>query len=173
LCSGTPGRLTADAEAARCAAARDCADATIWLLYRMVLDDAGSGDQDTEILLAQSTQGTATRASPLLLALKAATRGWTGRPVQFGAVLSGNTLVSSATLRASLRRQFPEAAAGEMELTGVHVATAGRRSGWIMVKGISDWGTGELTDDTRRQASEAAAAFIVHALTVGTLPVPP
>jgi nucleoside phosphorylase len=101
------------------------------------------------------------------------TRGWTGRPVQFGAVLSGNTLVSSATLRASLRRQFPEAAAGEMELTGVYVATAGRRSGWIMVKGISDWGTGELTDDTRQQASEAAAAFIVHALTVGTLPVPP
>jgi hypothetical protein len=41
LCSGTPGRLTADAEAARCAAARDCADATIWLLYRMILDDAG------------------------------------------------------------------------------------------------------------------------------------
>jgi nucleoside phosphorylase len=347
------GLLTADAEAARCAAARDCADrpatwadATIWLLYRMLLDDAGLtpattqarifgwlmpplglvillclvvagqrqvstfrkrqertyahlnatinrrirvlvltvldverdavisavtatngrpaepdtldgypifrlgrlGDQDTEILLAQSTQGTATRASmmltaerlipvvdphyvilagicfglwsrrhdngaqelgdvvvseyvqnvdhrkvtdedgsertiwrgelvqastPPLLVLKAATRGWTGRPVQFGAVLSGNTLVSSATLRASLRRQFPEAAAGEMELTGVYVATAGRRSGWIMVKGISDWGTGELTDDTRQQASEAAAAFIVHALTVGTLPVPP
>jgi hypothetical protein len=59
-----------------------------------------------------------------------------------------------------------------MELTGVYVATAGSRSGWIMVKGISDWGTGDLTDDTRRPASEAAAAFIVQALTFGTLPVP-
>jgi nucleoside phosphorylase len=76
-------------------------------------------------------------------------------------------------VRAELRRQFEEATAGEMELTGVYAATAGRRSGWIMVKGISDWGTGELTDDTRRPASEAAAAFIVRALTFGTLPVPP
>ena len=40
-----------------------------------------------------------------------------------------------------------------------------------MVKGIADWGTGELTDDTRRAASEAAATFIVHALTVGALPL--
>ncbi|WP_124822575.1 5'-methylthioadenosine/S-adenosylhomocysteine nucleosidase family protein [Micromonospora ureilytica] len=112
-------------------------------------------------------------STPLLLALKAATHGWTGRSVHFGTVLSGSTLVSSATLRAELRREFEEASAGEMELTGVYVATAGRRSGWIMVKGISDWGTGELTDDTRRPASEAAAAFIVQALTFGTLPVPP
>ncbi|MFF0151851.1 hypothetical protein [Micromonospora sp. NPDC005203] len=112
-------------------------------------------------------------STPLLLALMAATHGWTGRPVHFGTVLSGSTLVSSATLRAHLRREFEEASAGEMELTGVYVATAGRRCGWIMVKGISDWGTGELTDDTRRSASEAAAAFIVQALTVGTLPVPP
>jgi nucleoside phosphorylase len=112
-------------------------------------------------------------STPLLLALKAATHGWTGRPVHFGTVLSGSTLVSSATLRAELRREFEESSAGEMELTGVYVATAGRRSGWIMVKGISDWGTGELTDDTRRTASEAAAAFIVQALTFGTLPVPP
>ncbi|MEU8228056.1 hypothetical protein AB0C12_00480 [Actinoplanes sp. NPDC048967] len=112
-------------------------------------------------------------STPLLLALKAATHGWTGRPVHFGTVLSGSTLVSSATLRAELRREFEEASAGEMELTGVYAATAGRRSGWIMVKGISDWGTGELTDDTRRTAAEAAAAFVVHGLTLGTLPVPP
>jgi hypothetical protein len=31
---------------------------------------------------------------PLLLAVKAATHGWTGRPVHFGTVLSGNILVS-------------------------------------------------------------------------------
>ncbi|MBG0564898.1 5'-methylthioadenosine/S-adenosylhomocysteine nucleosidase family protein [Actinoplanes aureus] len=112
-------------------------------------------------------------STPLLLAFKAATPGWTGRPVHFGTVLSGSTLVGSATLRAQLRREFEEAAAGEKELTGVYVATAGRRSGWIMVKGISDWGTGELTDSTRQLAAKASADFIVHTLTFGIPPVRP
>ena len=134
--------------------------------HRKVTDEDGS---ERIIWRGERVQA----STPLLLALKAATHGWTGRPVHFGTVLSGSTLVSSKTLRAELRRHFEEASAGEMELTGVYVATAGRRSGWIMVKGISDWGTGELTDDTRRSAAEAAAAFIVQALTFGTLPVPP
>ena len=134
--------------------------------HRKVTDEDGS---ERIVWRGERVQAT----TPLLLAFKAATHGWTGQPVHFGPVLSSSTLVSSKTLRAELRRQFEEASAGEMELTGVYAATAGRRSGWIMVKGISDWGTGELTDDTRRPASEAAAAFIVHALTFGTLPVPP
>jgi nucleoside phosphorylase len=134
--------------------------------HRKVTDEDGS---ERIIWRGERVQA----STPLLLALKAATHGWTGRPVHVGTVLSGSTLVSSKELRAELRREFEEASAGEMELTGVYVATAGRRSGWIMVKGISDWGTGELTDDTRQQASEAAAAYIVHALTFGTLPVPP
>jgi nucleoside phosphorylase len=133
--------------------------------HRKVTDEDGS---ERTIWRGERVQA----STPLLLALKAATHGWTGRPIHFGTVLSGSTLVSSAPLRAELRREFEEASAGEMELTGVYVATAGRRSGWIMVKGISDWGTGQLTDDTRRRASEAAAAFMVHALTIGTLPVP-
>nr|WP_221382613.1 hypothetical protein [Actinoplanes polyasparticus] len=134
--------------------------------HRKVTDEDGS---ERTVWRGERVQASA----PLLLALMAATHGWTGRPVHIGTVLSGSTLVRSAALRAELRREFPEASAGEMELTGVYVATAGRRSGWIMVKGISDWGTGELTDETRRRASEAAAAFIVHTLTFGTLPVPP
>jgi nucleoside phosphorylase len=133
--------------------------------HRKVTDEDGS---ERTVSRGERVQA----STPLLLAFKAATHGWTGRPVHVGTVLSGSTLVSSKTLRAELRRQFEEASAGEMELTGVYAATAGRRCGWIMVKGISDWGTGELTDDTRRAASEAAAAFIVHALTLGTLPVP-
>jgi nucleoside phosphorylase len=133
--------------------------------HRKVTDEDGT---ERIIWRGEKVQATA----PLLLAFKAATHAWTGRPVHFGSVLSGNTLVSSKPSRAELRRHFEEATAGEMELTGVYAATAGRRSGWIMVKGISDWGTGELTDDTRRLASEAAAAFIVHALTYGTLPAP-
>jgi len=128
-------------------------------------------DEDGELTIWRGERVQA--STPLLLAFKAATPGWTGRPVHFGTVLSGNTLVCNATLRAELRRQFPEASAGEVELTGAYTATAGRRTGWIMVNGISDWGTGELTDDTRQQASEAAAAFIVHALTFGMVRVPP
>ena len=134
--------------------------------HRKVTDQDGT---ERTVWRGEKVQAT----TPLLLAFKAATHGWTGRPVHFGPVLSGNVLVNSQSLRAELRRQFEEATAGEMELTGVYAATAGRRSGWIMVKGISDWGTGELTDDTRRPASEAAAEFIAHALTYGTLPVPP
>ncbi len=134
--------------------------------HRKVTDNVG---HERTVWRGERVQASA----PLLLAFRAATYGWTGRPVHVGTVLSSNTLVSSAPFRAQLRRHFEEASAGEMELTGVYVATAGRRSGWIMVKGISDWGTGELTDETRLTASQSAAAFIVHALTLGTLPVPP
>jgi nucleoside phosphorylase len=108
----------------------------------------------------------------LLSAFRAATHGWEGPRVHVGTVLSANVLSDSAAFRADLRREFPEASAGEMELTGLYAAAANDGCGWIMAKGISDWGAGGLTDDTRRAASGAAAAFIVHAITYGTLPAP-
>jgi nucleoside phosphorylase len=86
-----------------------------------------------------------------------------------GTVLSANVLSDSVAFLGDLRREFPEASAGEMELTGLYAAAANDGCGWIMAKGISDWGTGDLTDDTRRAASEAAAAFVVRAITYGAL----
>jgi nucleoside phosphorylase len=113
----------------------------------------------------------ATRA--LLTAFRAATHEWTGPRINVGTVLSANVLSDSAVFRADLRREFPEASAGEMELTGLYAAAANHRCGWIMAKGISDWGTGGLTDETRRAAAEAAAAFIIRAITSPALPSSP
>lgn len=46
-----------------------------------------------------------------------------------------------------LRREFPDAIAGEMEGTGIHEATMqGEKPDWIMVKAISDWGYGKVDD---------------------------
>ncbi|WP_173153825.1 5'-methylthioadenosine/S-adenosylhomocysteine nucleosidase family protein [Phytohabitans suffuscus] len=123
-----------------------------------------------EQILWRGERVQATRA--LLSAFRAATQGWVGPRVHVGAVLSANVLSDSTAFRAGLRRAFPEASAGEMELTGLYAAAANHGCGWIMAKGISDWGAGGLTDDTRRTAAGAAAAFVVHALTYGTLPPP-
>jgi nucleoside phosphorylase len=111
------------------------------------------------------------QAVRLLLAFHAATYRWVGPRVHFGTVLSSNTLVANAGFRAELQREFPEASAGEMELTGVYAAAANHGCGWIMAKGISDW-VGGLTDGTRRAAASSAAAFVVHAIAQGTLPAP-
>ncbi|MFB9182923.1 hypothetical protein ACFFX1_32705 [Dactylosporangium sucinum] len=133
--------------------------------HRRVTDRGG-----TERILWRGERVQSTTA--LLLAFRAATHRWTGPRVHFGTVLSSNTLVDSAAFRSDLRREFPEASAGEMELTGLYAAAASNGCGWIMVKGISDWGAGGLTDDTRRSASRSAAAFVVRAITHGTLPAP-
>lgn len=128
-------------------------------------------EQDVELTLWRGERVQASRT--LLTAFRAATHGWTGRRVRAGIVLSANVLSDSAAFRATLRRDFQEASAGEMELTGVCAAARNHGRDWIMVKGISDWGAGGLNDDTRQTASASAAAFIVHAITCGALPPPP
>jgi nucleoside phosphorylase len=125
-------------------------------------------DRGVERTLWRGERVQATRT--LLTTFRAATHGWTGPRVHVGTVLSANVLSDSATFRGDLRREFPEASAGEMELTGLYAAAANHGCGWIMAKGISDWGAGGLTDDARRAAANAAAAFAVRAITLGTLP---
>jgi len=124
----------------------------------------------TERTLWRGERVQATRA--LLAAFRAATHGWTGPRVHAGTVLSANVLADSTPFRDELRREFPEASAGEMELTGLYAAAANHRCGWIMAKGISDWGAGGLTDDTRQVAANAAATFVVREITYGALPTP-
>ncbi|MET7393046.1 hypothetical protein ABZS66_06055 [Dactylosporangium sp. NPDC005572] len=133
--------------------------------HRRVTDRGGV---ERTLWRGERVQATAT----LLLAFHAATHRWPGPRVHFGTVLSSNTLVDSSAFRAELRAAFPEASAGEMELTGLYAAAARNGCGWIMVKGISDWGAGGLTDSTRHSASRSAAAFVVRAITHGTLPTP-
>ncbi len=67
---------------------------------------------------------------------------WSGARVHVGTVLTWNTLVSSERAVGRLRRDFPDAIAGEMECAGVYeAATLDDKPDWIMVKAISDWGT--------------------------------
>lgn len=130
--------------------------------HRRVTDEDGA----TRVLL----RGDRVQASiPLLSACRAGTHSWRGPKVHCDRVLSSNTMVHDRSLRRELRNLDDEAIAGEMELAGVYAATARRRSNWIMIKGISDWGLGGMTDESRTRASMAAASFVVHVVTSGGL----
>ncbi|NMO57875.1 hypothetical protein HH310_42775 [Actinoplanes sp. TBRC 11911] len=80
--------------------------------------------------------------------------------VHFGPVLSLNTLVNNADERARLRALGEEAVAGEMEAAGLYAAAAQAKRDWILVKGISDWGS-EKTDDHQALAARNAADFVI------------
>lgn len=109
-------------------------------------------------------------ASPALLsAFRAATHGWNGPTVHYEFVLSFNTKADDPQFRAELRSRYEEAGAGEMELAGVYAAATRSLRNWIMIKGISDWGTGGMTDDKREAAADAAAQFLVRGITYGGL----
>lgn len=100
----------------------------------------------------------------LLDRFQAAQASWVGARVHFGTVLTSNTLVDSRHLVAQLRKDFPDAIAGEMEGTGVHeAATLGVKPDWIMIKAISDWGH-DKTKDAQPLAARNAAEFVTHAL---------
>ena len=65
-----------------------------------------------------------------------------------GTVLTGNTLVDSEQAVGRLRRDFPDAIAGEMEGAGVYeAATLDDKPDWIMVQAISDWGCRKTDGD--------------------------
>ena len=71
-------------------------------------------------------------------------------------MLTGNTLVDSEQAVGRLRRDFPDAIAGEMEGAGVYeAATLDDKPDWIMVKAISDWGY-RKTDGDQQLAAPAA-----------------
>jgi nucleoside phosphorylase len=92
--------------------------------------------------------------------------------VHIGTVLTSNTLVDNLELVERLRKDFPDAIAGEMEGTGVYEATTEEiKPDWIMVKAISDWGYD--MDQGRIQQAEAAgnaADFVLHVLATAGLP---
>lgn len=139
----------------------------ITLEHRKVTDDGGKGST------REVSRGVRVEASNTLLsAFRAATATWTGVTVHVGAILSWNTLVADRSLRADLRRRHEEAAGGEMELAGVYPAAARTQCEWIMVKGISDWGLGDLTADARHLAAANAARFTAHTLASAVIPMP-
>ncbi len=94
---------------------------------------------------------------------------WSGARVHVGTVLTWNTLVSSERAVGRLRRDFPDAIAGEMECAGVYeAATLDDKPDWIMVKAISDWGY-RKTDGDQQLAAQNAAGFVIHVIAAGAL----
>jgi nucleoside phosphorylase len=92
-----------------------------------------------------------------------------GARVHVGTVLTGNTLVDSEQAVGRLRRDFPDAIAGEMEGAGVYeAATLDDKPDWIMVKAISDWGY-RKTDGDQQLAARNAAVFVVRVIAGGAL----
>jgi len=67
--------------------------------------------------------------------------------VRFGLVLSGQKLVDNIDYRNSLRALQTEAIGGEMEATGLYVSATMRKTDWIVVKAICDWGHNKSLGD--------------------------
>ena len=103
-------------------------------------------------------------STALLDRFQAGESSWAGARVHFGTMLCSNTLVNSRREVGRLRREFPDAIAGEMEGAGVYEAASRyNKPDWIIVKAISDWGYGK-TSDAQALAARNAAEFVVHVI---------
>lgn len=111
-----------------------------------------------------------TASAKLLDRLRTAELGFTGS-IQFGLVLSGQSLIDNLDYRQELQASHPEAIGGEMEGAGLYSAATGKAD-WIVVKAVCDYADGnKALDKAERQktAAEAAAAFVLHTLQMGGL----
>ncbi len=82
-----------------------------------------------------------------------------------GLVLCGEKLVDNAEFRERLQHDFPLAIGGDMESFGVAMACMSAdeqlRVGWMMIKGVSDWGDGDKAGvgDAQGDADQYQAAY--------------
>ena len=76
--------------------------------------------------------------------------------VRFGLVLCGQKLVDNLDYRESLRSLFSEAIGGEMEGLGVYVSATAKKTDWIVVKAICDWGHDKSHADKEARQKLAA-----------------
>jgi nucleoside phosphorylase len=128
-------------------------------------------DEDGNIRII--TRGDRVAASSILRDRARLTRdGWKQSTVHFGLVLSLNTLVNSRRRTEELRRFKADAIGGEMEAAGVYAVGAREMTDWIVIKAISDWGSGK-TDRNQKPAANAAAGFVAQMIGSGYLDKPP
>jgi nucleoside phosphorylase len=83
-----------------------------------------------------------------------------GVRVHQGTLLSWDTLVDFAPLRAALKARYPDALGGEMEGAAVYAASVRTGTEWIVVKGICDWGQNKNDGAQRRAAGNAATVVL-------------
>ena len=83
--------------------------------------------------------------------------------VEFGDLLSGNTLVNDANLRDYWFQQHPTVIGGEMEGIGLAIAATSAGVEWILAKAICDWGA-EKANDHQEFAAATSVEYIHHVL---------
>lgn len=91
---------------------------------------------------------------------------WQGANVKPGLVLSGEKLIDNEAFCKALVEQEPEAVGGEMEGSGLYVASKGKKD-WIIIKGICDFADGNKSKDkdaNQMLAAANAADFLIQAL---------
>ena len=88
---------------------------------------------------------------------------WGKSKVHFGLVLTGEKLSDSEEFVHHLREQFPDAIGGEMEGGGLLASAHREKKGWILVKGICDWGFNK-EDGYQQQASLNAIDLVYFIL---------
>jgi len=97
-------------------------------------------------------------------AVAAETRPDEGPQVHFGTVLAGEKVLADETVFAQLRLAWPTTVGAEME--GLGVATAAHRNGtgFLLVKGVSDFADRRKDDAWQNRAALAAAQFATAVL---------
>jgi nucleoside phosphorylase len=105
-----------------------------------------------------------TASIDLLDRFRSAELDWRGASVHFGLMLSGEKLITDVSFRNQLLKFEPEAVGGEMEGTGLYVASSESKVSWILVKAICDWADGSKNDEFQTIAATNAVSFVVHAL---------
>lgn len=85
-----------------------------------------------------------------------------GRPCKMhgGLYVWSNTLLNDAERKRQILQKHPEAIGGEMESLGVYEAAVFQGVGWMVIKGISNWGDGSKHDEYHPVATWSAVSFL-------------
>ena len=97
---------------------------------------------------------------------------WKGARVRTGLILSGEKLIDNKDYRDQLVGLGSDAVGGEMEGTGLYVASADHKVDWIVIKAICDWADGRKgvrKAQRQKKAAGNAAQFLVESLGYASL----
>ena len=108
----------------------------------------------------------ATASNRLLDLFRSGDMDWSGAPVKFGLILSGEKLISDQTFRDHLIKLEPESIGSDMEGAGLYITAVDAKVDWILVKAICDWADGKKNDDAQQLAACNAAKFVCHVLQI-------
>lgn len=81
------------------------------------------------------------------------------RKAKFGPLLSGDKLLNDEMFTKKLFETFSDAVGGEMEGTGIYIASENKKAEWLIIKGVCDWGF-EKTDGYQGRAMDNAVSFL-------------